>query len=157
MKSHKHHSIQCQEKVVMQLLVSNCTNHLSVGCHWVVGVNSSDCEDRVGGRLELRDCGATLRHLRSVSVSSLSLSSSSSLQSSSTILLSCNFPAMFLLVLSVIIIFRSARASCTTSVRPVPSALKIWTPCIQAYMPHESSGDSSNQPDGPMGSPRRLP
>ena len=40
------------------------------------------------------------------------------------------------------------------SVRP---ALKIWTPCIQAYMPHESSGDSSNQPDGPMGSPRRLP
>ena len=28
---------------------------------------------------------------------------------------------------------------------------------IQAYMPHESSGDSSNQPDGPMGSPRCLP
>ena len=30
-------------------------------------------------------------------------------------------------------------------------AMKIWTPCIQAYMPHESSGDSSNQPDGHMG------
>ena len=28
---------------------------------------------------------------------------------------------------------------------------------IQAYMPHESSGDSSNQPIGHMGSPRRLP
>ena len=57
--------------------------------------------------------------------------------------------------------FRSARTSCTTfdwSRPPVrPSALKIWTPCIQAYMPHESLGDSSNQPDGPMGSPRRLP
>ena len=36
-------------------------------------------------------------------------------------------------------------------------AMKIWTPCIQAYMPHESSGDSSNQPIGHMGSPRRLP
>ena len=51
-------------------------------------------------------------------------------------------------------LFRSARASCTTSGGP---AMKIWAPCIQAYMPHESSGDSSNQPDGPMGSPRRLP
>ena len=28
---------------------------------------------------------------------------------------------------------------------------------IQANMPHESSGDSSNQPDGPMGSPRHPP
>ena len=28
---------------------------------------------------------------------------------------------------------------------------------IQAYMPHESSGDSSNEPIGHMGSPRRLP
>ena len=36
-------------------------------------------------------------------------------------------------------------------------AMKIWIQCIEAYMPHESSGDSSNQPDGPMGSPRRLP
>ena len=40
---------------------------------------------------------------------------------------------------------------------PVRPALKIWITYIQAYMPHESSGDSSNQPDGPMGSPRRLP
>ena len=57
-------------------------------------------------------------------------------------------------------IFRSARTSCTTFgwSRPVrPSALKIWITYIQAYMPYESSGDSSNQPDGPMGSPRRLP
>ena len=38
-----------------------------------------------------------------------------------------------------------------------PSARKIWITYIQAYMPHESSEDSSNQPNGPMGSPRRLP
>ena len=39
-----------------------------------------------------------------------------------------------------------------------PTALKILTPIyIQAYMPHESSGDSSNQPIGHIGSPRRLP
>ena len=43
------------------------------------------------------------------------------------------------------------------SMGPVRPALKIWITYIQAYMPHESSGDSSNQPDGPMGSPRRLP
>ena len=67
------------------------------------------------------------------------------------------FVSVFMCVCPRLCLFRSARASCTTSVRPVPSALKIWTPCIQAYMPHESSGDSSNQPDGPMGSPRRLP
>ena len=29
---------------------------------------------------------------------------------------------------------------------PVRPALKIWITYIQAYMPHESSGDSSNQP-----------
>ena len=59
------------------------------------------------------------------------------------------------------LIFRSARASCSTSGEPVctpvhPYAMKIWIQCIQAYMPHESSGDSSNQHDGPMGPPRRL-
>ena len=43
------------------------------------------------------------------------------------------------------IVFRSARTSCTTFDVSRP-ALKIWTPCIQAYMPHESSGYSSNQP-----------
>ena len=53
-------------------------------------------------------------------------------------------------------LFRSARASWNTSVRPSvsPSARKIWITYIQAYMPQESSEDSSNQPDGPMGSPR---
>ena len=66
---------------------SNYTNHLSIGCHRVVRVNSSDCEDRVGGRLELRDCGATLRHLWPVSALSVSVSSSSSSW------LSCNSPA----------------------------------------------------------------
>ena len=38
-----------------------------------------------------------------------------------------------------------------------PSARKIWITYIQAYMPHESSEDSSNQPDGPMGSPKCSP
>ena len=33
-------------------------------------------------------------------------------------------------------------------------ALKIWITCLQAYIPYESSEDSSNQPDGPMGSPK---
>ena len=38
-------------------------------------------------------------------------------------------------------------------------ALKILTPIYRhiCLMSHESSGDSSNQPDGPMGSPKRLP
>ena len=56
-------------------------------------------------------------------------------------------------------IFRSARASWNTSVRPLvsPSARKIWITYIQAYMPQESSEDSSNQPDGPMGSPKCPP
>ena len=65
------------------------------------------------------------------------------------------FTSLFSLIFSFRI-FRSARTSCTTFdvSRPV---LKIWITYIQAYMPHESSGDSSNQPDGPMGSPRRLP
>ena len=36
-------------------------------------------------------------------------------------------------------------------------ARKIWITYIQAHMPYKSSGDSSNQPDGPMGSPRRPP
>ena len=42
------------------------------------------------------------------------------------------------------------------SVRPLvrPSARKNWITYIQTYMPQESSEDSSNQPDGPMGSPR---
>ena len=56
-------------------------------------------------------------------------------------------------------IFRSARASCTTSggpAHPRPRNENLDT-YIQAYMPHESSGDSSNQPIGHMGSPRRLP
>ena len=35
------------------------------------------------------------------------------------------------------------------------SARKIWITYIQAYMPHESWKDSSNQPYGPMGSPHR--
>ena len=51
--------------------------------------------------------------------------------------------------------FRSARTFCTTfdwSVRPC--ALKIWITFMQAYMPYESSEDSSNQPYGPIGSPR---
>ena len=39
----------------------------------------------------------------------------------------------------------------------LPVRAKNFDTYIQAYMPHESSGDSSNQPDGPMGSPRRLP
>ena len=55
-----------------------------------------------------------------------------------------------------IIIFRSARASCTTSGEPVRRNENLDT-YIQAYMPHESSGDSSNQPIGHMGSPGRLP
>ena len=39
------------------------------------------------------------------------------------------------------------------SVRPLVSPQrKVWITYIQAYMPHESSEDSSNQPDGPMGS-----
>ena len=41
------------------------------------------------------------------------------------------------------------------SVHPLVSPRrKVWITYIQAYMPHESSEDSSNQPDGPMGSPR---
>ena len=36
----------------------------------------------------------------------------------------------------------------------VYDVMKIWIPRIQAFMPHESSGDSPNLPDGPMGSPR---
>ena len=32
-----------------------------------------------------------------------------------------------------------------------PFARKIWITYTQAYMPYESSEDSSNQPDGPMG------
>ena len=51
--------------------------------------------------------------------------------------------------------FRSARASCTTS--GGPARAKNLDTYIQAYMPHESSGDSSNQPNCSMGSPRRLP
>ena len=45
------------------------------------------------------------------------------------------------------------------SVRPLvcPSARKKWITYIQACMPHESSEDSSNQPDGPMGSPKCSP
>ena len=43
-------------------------------------------------------------------------------------------------------VFRSARASCTTSGGPVRA--KNLDTYIQAYMPHESSGDSSNQPIG---------
>ena len=38
-----------------------------------------------------------------------------------------------------------------------PSALKTWVTYMQAYMPYESSEFSSNQPNGPTGSPRRLP
>ena len=38
-----------------------------------------------------------------------------------------------------------------------PVCAKNLDTYIQAYMPHESSGDSSNQPIGHMGSPRRLP
>ena len=37
------------------------------------------------------------------------------------------------------------------------SARKIWIAYIQAYMPQESSEDSLNQPNGPMGSPRSPP
>ena len=37
------------------------------------------------------------------------------------------------------------------------SAMKIWIPSIQAYMPRESSGDTSNQSSGPMRSPRDTP
>ena len=53
-------------------------------------------------------------------------------------------------------IFGSARTSCTTSGEPVslPARKKTGHLYTQVYMPHESSGDSSNQPDGPMGSPR---
>ena len=44
-------------------------------------------------------------------------------------------------------------------VRPLvsPSARKIWITYIQAYKPQESSEDSSNQPDGPMGPPKSSP
>ena len=49
-------------------------------------------------------------------------------------------------------IFRSAWTSCTTSDGP---ARKILITYIQAHMPYKSSEDSSNQPNGPMGSPRR--
>ena len=48
--------------------------------------------------------------------------------------------------------FRSARTSCTTFGWSRP-ARKIWITYIQAYMPYESSEDSSNQPDGCKGSP----
>ena len=51
-------------------------------------------------------------------------------------------------------IFRSARTSYTTSGGP---ARKILITYIQAHMPNKSSEDSSNQPDGPIGSPRRPP
>ena len=55
--------------------------------------------------------------------------------------------------------FRSARASWNTfvSLSVSPSSRKIWITYIQACMPHESSEDSSNQPDGPMGSPKCSP
>ena len=55
-------------------------------------------------------------------------------------------------------IFRSARTSCTTSgcMYTCPQE-KSGSQYIQAYMPHESSEDSSNLPDGPMGSPRCPP
>ena len=44
------------------------------------------------------------------------------------------------------------------SVRPLVSPRrKVWITYIQAYMPHESSEDSSNQPDGPIGSHRCPP
>ena len=44
------------------------------------------------------------------------------------------------------------------SVHPLVSPRrKVWITYIQAYMPHESSEDSSNQPDGPMGSHRCPP
>ena len=35
-----------------------------------------------------------------------------------------------------------------------PPGRRIWITYIRAYMPNESSADSSNQPDGPVGSPR---
>ena len=35
-----------------------------------------------------------------------------------------------------------------------PSTREIWITYIQVYMPHESSEDSSHQPDGPKGSTR---
>ena len=56
-------------------------------------------------------------------------------------------------------LFRSARASCATSGQPArgPGRAKNLDTYIQAYMPHKSSGDSSNQPIGHMRSPRRLP
>ena len=38
-----------------------------------------------------------------------------------------------------------------------PSARKIWITYIQAFMPYESSEDSSNQSDGAMGSPGLTP
>ena len=45
------------------------------------------------------------------------------------------------------------------SVRPLVSlsARKILITYIQAYKPQESSEDSSNQPDGPMGPPKSSP
>ena len=57
-------------------------------------------------------------------------------------------------------LFRSARTSCSSSGGPInpsvrPYARKIWITYIKAYMPYESSESSSNQPDFPMGSPRR--
>ena len=61
-------------------------------------------------------------------------------------------------------VFRSARTSCTTFGGPVwllavcPHAhAKNPDTYIQPYMPNESSGDSSTQPYGPMGSPRCPP
>ena len=49
----------------------------------------------------------------------------------------------------VFLLFRSARASWNTSVRPSVRK-KIWISYIQAYKPHESSEDSPNQRDGPL-------
>ena len=55
------------------------------------------------------------------------------------------------------LLFRSAKTACTPSGGPTlrpsgrpasrSSALKIWITYIQAYMPYESSDDSSNQPN----------
>ena len=70
-----------------------------------------------------------------------------------------SFIPFFIGLTNDIALFRSARASCTTSGQPVHpyACVKNLDTYIQAYMPHESSGDSSNQPIGHMGSPRRLP
>ena len=51
------------------------------------------------------------------------------------------------------LIFRSAPHVTPLSIRTFVRK-KIWINYIQAYMPHESSEDSSNQPDGPKGSLR---